>query len=267
MVDSSPDFLSKSDTVLSPESLSTRLASVNARSFARRLASLQNLYGNRVVQRMEWNRTEGAVETRSKTPGHTRTWIWAPTLDVNIGGVIVPPHPVHQESVNVGAKGNKLWASYTLVWVRGAMMIPENVLVHRGKILGPKTAKLGERKTGHTEQQVGAELNQAIVKAIVESGPPNANLEAIIVEVHQTNTPCSGKEGCALYLEREIMDQLDVRTNTLILRASADQLYESQTVHTYPAHPSAEVETITEDWSNRGLEGESVVVHNKVWKK
>jgi hypothetical protein len=57
----------------------------------------------------------------------------------------------------------------------------------------------------------------------------------------------------------------DTRVPTLILRASAEHLYESQTVPTFPGLVSHKDREIVEDWDDYGLEGEMLVVHNKVW--
>src|SRR5262245_3627093 len=160
-----------------------------------------------VIQRMEWQSTTGAVETTNRAKGHQRPWIWAPDLNVLIANVRVAPHAIHTKNVtpSKGTKGNKLWASYTLVWCRGGQPFgPNTASIQSGPVLGPVEAKLSPSgKHGHTEQQIGAGILSEIETPL--TAPTDDDLVAIIIEIHQTNTPCSGQAGCARYLENQIM--------------------------------------------------------------
>jgi hypothetical protein len=180
---------------------------------------------------------------------------------VKIGDIEVKRHDIHGYHVS-NMSGNTLYAAYTLVWRKGE---DGKESIESGAAIGPKEAKLSDKgKNGHTERQVGEEIIQKIEVAVTR--PVDDELIAIIIEIHQTYTPCSGEQGCAKYLEDKIMKVIAEATEvpTLILRASATMLYPSGWVKTHPLSDQLDSKKVHHDWSTHSLEGQTVVVHNLV---
>jgi hypothetical protein len=135
-------------------------------------------------------------------------WMWVSDLefDVPVGGemVNVPPHTLHQ--INTASERQVFHGGYTIV-------TNDKKVIH-----GPKQ-KWNPTEDEHTEPQYFAWL-----KGKLEDDKALRNAKMLILEVNQTNTPCSGKN-CR---PKVLTEWLKVGGNvTTVARMSAYQVYES----------------------------------------
>jgi hypothetical protein len=155
----------------------------------------------------------------SALDGHQLTWYWTDDLNLTVAGVAVAPHAVHGRVP--ASMENDLYAAYTVVRPRGATV--------SSAIYGPYVpGDGGGTKEKHSERGFAADLGDEILAAA-------KGALAIVVEINQTNSPCSGPAGCAVFMEKFL---LDVRTNSrcanVVGRFSALQKYEGQLMKTHP---------------------------------
>jgi hypothetical protein len=239
---------------------------------------------------MDWRRTDNVISVRSRNKKHTEPWLWAGSIEVNkdnfsiaFKNFRIPPHDLHQYRVipKKGTKGNKLWGGFSVQWTDEA---GKTGIVDRYAFETPFEATTSESgKSGHTEQQFGPQLLELIDKHIRDRNEdgyrhtqPEVYTEAValIVEIHQTYTPCSGDSGCAIYME-SLMGQIAQSYKDdfayFALRMSATQVYESGTLHTYPANLNAKPPSDREVKNLHELECADdrfkyIIVHNKLWK-
>jgi hypothetical protein len=229
---------------------------------------------SRAIQRSAWKTTSDSVLVEPKekpTGGLFYFWTWTEDMEITVGNNTIPLHPIHQNNVvpSKGTTGNKLWGSCTILWKSRN----SSTIAHAH---GPSSrafeAKLsGEGKDGHTERQFGEILHSQIKHTLSGHGGKSDGewrFCGIIIEIHQTNTPCSGKAGCAVYLD-DLISELakEYKVSTVVVRASADYLYESSLVGTYPGHlPTNRQSLEIVPNANLDFEGVQGFVHNKPWK-
>jgi len=146
-------------------------------------------------------------------------WIWAGSLNLAYDGVQIPPHPIHDKLVaSVG--GNTFFGSFTIVFGNNVCKSYENYI------------EASPTKTDHTEPQYFKWLDVHLKQfslfhaASKEFGDTAIAIKAIVIEMAQTNTPCS-KATC----RKEILER--VKTGlwgdvVYLARLSAYQMYETQ---------------------------------------
>jgi len=140
-------------------------------------------------------------------------WHWVGDLAFTLDGTQVPVHPVHAKHVaQLGS--NRFYGSFTLVSNNGQAL-------H-----GDKVIEAYPTKDNHTEPQyftwLGQQFNRPEVLLLL------LNTKAIVLEVNQTNTPCSGQQCRPRILNT--VNALRYGNAYFIARLSAYQVYQ----HQYP---------------------------------
>lgn len=148
------------------------------------------------------------------TDQHTGNWVISDqsSVDLDHNGTtysIEAPAEVH--SANVSFFGNTLKGGYTVVTVQNGVVYDQTW--YYNATFSPNSDQHSE---GHfldaVDIDVGAILNQA-------------NVIGVIIEIHQTNSPCAG---CQRGLDNRIAALANGHNIPVKIRASATQIYESQ---------------------------------------
>lgn len=137
-------------------------------------------------------------------------WAWNNSLHIMVGGIHVPPHELHGKSV-ASLGGNTFYGGFSIV-------------SSSHKLYTSGIFKANPTKTQHTEPQYFEWLVNELDDVPLSFRNPNA----FILEMNQTNTPCSGKS-CRPFINK-VVEQSNLCGNAKITvaRMSAYQIYESQ---------------------------------------
>lgn len=147
-------------------------------------------------------------------------WNWTNNLQFSLNrgdvNVSVNPHPIH--SLDVSALGgNQFYGSFSIV-------LTDGTTYHR-----PNHILANPTKTDHTEPQYFDWLQNEIHGGGVTLGLLRNPAVAFIIEINQTNTPCS-KATCRKAILNCVKDRTvaGVPFGMVVARMSAYQIYESQ---------------------------------------
>jgi hypothetical protein len=143
------------------------------------------------------------------------TWYWANRLDIVLGiasaTIAIPAHEIHGYNV-AGLSGNDFYGSYTLVGANGQWKHSSNIF------------HANPTKEQHTEPQFFEWLEQKLSTTLFTT-----KIYAFIIEINQTNTPCSGKHCRPLILTAIAEGKAGgVSFPVVIARMAAYQIYETQ---------------------------------------
>lgn len=144
------------------------------------------------------------------------SWKWTNNLALSVEGGAAPNavdvHPIHaKDTSSIG--GNHFYGSFSLILADGTCKHHDKY-----KYANPT-------KTDHTEPQFFAWLAQELAGV----GNALATAKAIIIEINQTNTPCSGQACRKAILACVAANNVCGHAFPIVIaRMSAFQIYETQ---------------------------------------
>lgn len=138
------------------------------------------------------------------------TWQWTNSLHIHVGGIAVTSHAIHDLSVS-GINGNLFYGSFSIVSKDAKLYKSQTYL------------KANPTSDKHTEPQYFEWLEKALEDVPLEYMNPNA----FIIEINQTNTPCS-KQTCRKAIINAVSGgKLFGNCKITVARMAAYQIYES----------------------------------------
>jgi hypothetical protein len=138
-------------------------------------------------------------------------WIWSNSLTIHVGGINVPTHEIHGLSVSIMG-GNQFYGSFSIVSKEGKLY------------QHPKYLDATPTLAQHTEPQYFTWLIEELDDVPLSFMHPSA----FILEINQTNTPCS-KQSCRKAIINAVKNgNLFGAAKITVARMAAYQIYETQ---------------------------------------
>ncbi|NJL43636.1 MAG: hypothetical protein HC935_10875 [Pseudanabaena sp. SU_2_4] len=142
------------------------------------------------------------------------------------------------------------------------------------KAYGQYFPTIGKEKTGHVERQFYKEIEPILDRDISGLKGLNRKIAAIVIEINQWYTPCSGESGCALFINNDIVGDLQKKYKgvDVFVRAQAQEIYESGLSEPHPSrmksdHSNLQTKQLQGLEGMPSLVGQSAVIHKLLNQK
>lgn len=183
-----------------------------------------------------------AVKVQTSADGHSLPWCWVNELRISINGWNVEANDIHNYNTAT-VSGNFLFGGTTFLAfnekTRKAFTTPFN---YKQSFKPSSGGAAGHSERSFWSKLVG-DLSADMDSYFSDSNNGGEKLIALVVEIAQSNTPCSGPCGCGVFIDGATKDlyrtllkdhRVSAANFRLVVRCSATGVYGSQVVKTYP---------------------------------